>query len=401
MPAADANHEGASKADVAGSGGTGGMMDRSSSPADEAQERAVLVEDEEPEFDKDRWDYKFYLLLEDPRSSSGAWIVSMLQITLIFLSIVALVLETEPALKWVDKTVWSTAELISTSLFTVEYLARLFVARYAEPKAKYPYIAFVFRVANIFDLLAIMPLYLEAGMGQAGAEPFRVLRIVRLPRVFKVFKMGKYSEGLILITEGLKRSSQALQLMVFVMTVGMIVFASLFYLFEEGTLVNNVYVFSTIPDACWFVFVTFTTAGFGDAYPQRPMGYFLAVVTMLLGIVLLAMPISIIGQKFTQVYKELQRRNMDHSAQTQELRVLLSTLCAILAEVEELAGELETANQAVVHDVIALAQDIVGVSVAAPSQKELSFHPKKGEPSHSGSVKSEGESAGLFANKED
>lgn len=92
---------------------------------------------------------------------------------------------------------------------------------------------------------------------------------------------------------------------------------------------------------------------------------------------------------------------MDHSAQTQELRVLLSTLCAILAEVEELAGELETANQAVVHDVIALAQDIVGVSVAAPSQKELSFHPKKGEPAHSGSVKSEGESAGLFANKED
>jgi hypothetical protein len=167
--------------------------------------------------------------------------------------------------------------------------------------------------------------------------------------------------------------------MVFVMTVGMIIFASLFYLFEEDTLVNNVYVFSTIPDACWFVFVTFTTAGFGDAYPQKPMGYFLAVVTMLLGIVLLAMPISIIGQKFTQVYKELQRRNMDRSAQTQELRVLLSTLCAILAEVEELAGELETANQAVVTDVIALASDIVGVHVPAPSQREFSFHPKKGE----------------------
>jgi hypothetical protein len=109
------------------------------------------------------------------------------------------------------------------------------------------------------------------------------------------------------------------------------------------------------------------------------MGYFLAVVTMLLGIVLLAMPISIIGQKFTQVYKELQRRNMDRSAQTQELRVLLSTLCAILAEVEELAGELETANQAVVTDVIALASDIVGVHVPAPSQREFSFHPKKGE----------------------
>ena len=48
-------------------------------------------------------------------------------------------------------------------------------------------------------------------MGAAGAEPFRVLRIVRLPRVFKVFKMGKYSEGLILIAEGLKRSSAGIR----------------------------------------------------------------------------------------------------------------------------------------------------------------------------------------------
>jgi hypothetical protein len=386
------------KTGVAGSGGTGGMLEQAQ--AEEAEEEAENLVEEEPKFDKDKWDYKFYLLLEDPRSSTGAWIMSMFQISLIFISIVALVLETEPALKWVDKNVWATAELISTSIFTAEYLARLFVARYAEPKAKYPSITFITRVANIFDLLAILPLYLEKLLGQAGAEPFRVLRIVRLPRVFKVFKMGKYSEGLILITEGLKRSSQALQLMVFVMTVGMIIFASLFYLFEEDTLVNNVYVFSTIPDACWFVFVTFTTAGFGDAYPQRPMGYFLAVVTMLLGIVLLAMPISIIGQKFTQVYKELQRRNMDRSAQTNELRVLLSTLCAILAEVEELAGELETANQAVVNDVVALASDIVGVNVANPNTRELSFHPKKGEAATDGSHTTEG-SGRLFAAKED
>jgi len=381
-------HDHGQSTDVAGSGGTGGMLEQT--PADEAEEhmQEYPFEDEGGAVHQDfkaRWDYKFYQLLEDPRSSVLAWIFSMFQITLIFLSILALVLETEPALKWVDSQVWSTAELISTCCFTVEYLARLCVAKYAEPKARYPHFVFVFRVANIFDLLAILPLYLEKLMGAAGAEPFRVLRIVRLPRVFKVFKMGKYSEGLILITEGLKRSFQALQLMVFVMSVAMIIFASLFYLFEEKTLVNNVLVFATIPDACWFVFVTFTTAGFGDAYPQTPMGYFLAVVTMLTGIVLLAMPISIIGQKFTQVYKELQRRNMDRTKQMQELRVLLSTLCAILAEVEELAGELESANHAVVADVLALASDVAGVKVDEPNRELSRFHPKRGgEPVQDG-----------------
>ena len=41
--------------------------------------------------------------------------------------------------------------------------------------------------------------------------------------------------------------------------------------------------------------------GFGDAYPVTWPGHFLAIIAMLSGIVLLAMPISIIGQKFTQV----------------------------------------------------------------------------------------------------
>jgi hypothetical protein len=116
------------------------------------------------------------------------------------------------------------------------------------------------------------------------------------------------------------------------------------------------------------------------------------------------MPISIIGQKFTQVYKELQRRNMDRSAQTQELRVLLSTLCAILAEVEELAGELETANQAVVNDVVALASDLVGVNVAVPSQRELSFNPKNSDPGPGGTSETRDNSEGvgrLFAAKDD
>ena len=38
-----------------------------------------------------------------------------------------------------------------------------------------------------------------------------------------------------------------------------------------------------------------------------------------------------------------------------------------------MAGELESANQAVVTDVIALASDIVGVNVPPPGKGELSY----------------------------
>lgn len=76
---------------------------------------------------------------------------------------------------------------------------------------------------------------------------------------------------------------------------------------------------------------------------------------------------------------------MDRTKQMQELRVLLSTLCAILAEVEELAGELESANHAVVADVLALASDVAGVKVDEPNRELSRFHPKRGgEPVQDG-----------------
>jgi len=358
----------------AGGGGTGGMVDRPGSGHGEPVRGREDWSESPLEKGPPSLGLRAFRLLEDPRSSSAAWIISMSQMLLIVLSIVALVLETEPDMRAIPREVYEYTEIVCTIVFTVEYLVRLLVAPYgAPPEKKRPRMDFALQVANLFDLLAILPLYIQWGMQNSNAQGLRVLRIVRLTRVFRVFKLGKYSESLMLITEGLKRSYQALQLMIFLMVVGMVIFASFFFLCEKDTIVNNLYVFSTIPDACWFVFVTFTTAGFGDAYPVTWPGHFLAIIAMLSGIVLLAMPISIIGQKFTQVYKELQRKNIDKSAQAAELRVLLTTLCSIMREVHELASELETANQAVLQDVVSLAKDVANLSLPGPEPSDLSY----------------------------
>ena len=52
--------------------------------------------------------------------------------------------------------------------------------------------------------------------------------------------------------------------------------------------------------------VTMTTVGYGDGYPVTTPGRIIAVVTMFCGILILALPISVIGSNFARQYDRLQ-----------------------------------------------------------------------------------------------
>jgi hypothetical protein len=69
--------------------------------------------------------------------------------------------------------------------------------------------------------------------------------------------------------------------------------------------------FSSILISCYWAMVTFTTVGYGDLVPTSPFGRFVALILMYTGILVLALPISVIGANFQREYERLEGNNDD------------------------------------------------------------------------------------------
>jgi len=61
--------------------------------------------------------------------------------------------------------------------------------------------------------------------------------------------------------------------------------------------------FQSVPRTFWWAVVTMTTVGYGDMYPVTGLGKAVGVVTMFCGMIVLALPITVIGQNFSKQYE--------------------------------------------------------------------------------------------------
>lgn len=195
---------------------------------------------------------------------------------------------------------------------------------------------FIIRGTSLIDLVSIAPYWFEFFVGEgSGGSFFVILRILRLTRIFRVFKLGKYNEVFSLFGRVMQQSQPALYLMLFFITLGMCLFGTLMWFTEQGewypqghqelldlgildrgaflrdesvtsaTIVLAESPFASILHSFWFVIVTITTAGYGDMYPTTGGGKFFGTITILCGIIVLAMPVGVIGANFSQEYDRI------------------------------------------------------------------------------------------------
>lgn len=232
----------------------------------------------------DTFRQKIYIIIYGTNTPAGK-LFDVLLLFFIILSVVVIMLETIPGvdIRYHDELI--ILEWIFTSLFTIEYILRIFCT----PKP----IKYIFSFYGIIDLLGILPMYLSFFI--TGSNILSGIRILRLLRIFRVLKMIHFIDEGTRLKRALRDSrNKIIVFLYFVVIVSMLV-GTLMYIIEGKE--NGFY---SIPQSIYWTIVTLTTVGYGDIVPHTALGQFLAMLVMIMGYGVIAVPTGIVSAEFVK-----------------------------------------------------------------------------------------------------
>ena len=199
----------------------------------------------------------------------------------ILLSVVALLLEPEPRL--FSAGVQATGPLAGLErfclgIFVVDYALHLSLS----PK---PW-AYARSFYGLIDLLAVLFFFvprINSGL---------LLWVFKFGRILRVFKLLRLIDEADRLVNSLKASARRIAVFIFFVLILQVVLGYLMVLVESS---NPNSQFESVGHGVYWAVVTMTTVGYGDYVPQTLLGRLLAVVVMLLGFGIIAIPTGIIS----------------------------------------------------------------------------------------------------------
>ena len=222
---------------------------------------------------------------------------------LILLSVIGLIFETVNSIHSTFARAFFYFELISVSIFSLEYLLRVWSCT-ADPNYVHPVkgrLKFIVSPLILVDLLAVLPFYFGPFI-PLGMD-LRALRTARL--IGRSTRLGHHSDGMRTLLRVLRAKSNELLTIVVALIILLTLSSALMYYVENNAQPDK---FSSIPATAWWGIVTLTTVGYGDMAPVTALGRVIAGVMAILGIGLFALPAGILGSGFMQ---EVERKKTD------------------------------------------------------------------------------------------
>jgi voltage-gated potassium channel len=208
----------------------------------------------------------------------GAKLFDVALIVAILTSVVVAMLDSVQPLREQYGAVFFGLEWGFTIVFTIEYLARLWVV---DRPARYARSFF-----GVVDLLAVLPTYLALLF--AGSQYLLVIRIVRILRIFRVLKLVRYIDEASVLADALSNSWRKILVFLAAIFALVTIFGATMFVVEGPE-----HGFSNIPVSMYWAIVTVATVGYGDIVPVTALGRSLASMLMLIGYGIIAVPTGI------------------------------------------------------------------------------------------------------------
>jgi voltage-gated potassium channel len=243
--------------------------------------------------------HRLYQILENHHDGLLSKVVNIGLMLLIFGNIVAIVLSSETEIHKRYFSHFVSFEILSLIVFTIEYIARVWVSVESDKKGfAYPIkgrLRYMLTPMAIIDLLAILPTFFMMFLG----SDWLILRSLRLIRVFK---LTRYSRSMELLVTVMKQEAETIVSAIFILLILILISATGIHLVEGHIQPKE---FGSIPRALWWSTVTLTTVGYGDVVPITMMGRIFGIIIVITGIGMAALPAGIMAAGFTS---EINRR---------------------------------------------------------------------------------------------
>ncbi|NCC61757.1 MAG: ion transporter [Verrucomicrobiae bacterium] len=206
---------------------------------------------------------------------------------LIVLSLVSFAFETLPGLSTPARKVLRAFEVVSISIFTIEYVLRLILSK--------PRRGYAFSFFGLIDLAAILPFYLSTGIDLRSIRAFRLLRL------FRLFKLARYSAAVrryhrafLIAREELILFGATALILLYLSSVGI-------YYFENKVQPEA---FASVFHSMWWAIVTLSTVGYGDIYPVTTGGKIFTFFVLVLGLGVVAVPSGLLASALSKAREE-------------------------------------------------------------------------------------------------
>ncbi|CAF1059720.1 unnamed protein product [Rotaria sp. Silwood1] len=277
-----------------------------------------------PLMPKQHWRKRLWCLMEYPESSLLATLITIISMTVTFLSCLTLAFQTLPIFAGyslnaclqqsnlssnttfipicsdIFNSPFFIIQTICVGYFIIEFLIRLI----STPSYK----RFFTSILTYIDLAAIIPYFVYLGyainssfihIDSKTIIAINILLILRLFRILKLFVIFKYLKALHTLGIAIKESFAD-----FLGTFsGIILLAFLFgsacYVAEVQ---DNGAVFDSIPKSLYWAIITIMTVGYGDMYPITTAGRIIACGCALTGAATIGMLISVLVDRYQRIF---------------------------------------------------------------------------------------------------
>ncbi|BAP30629.1 ion transport protein [Chryseobacterium sp. StRB126] len=213
-------------------------------------------------------------------------------LSLILVSTAIIMMESVPQLDKKFHYTFLILEWIISIFFTIEYSMRIAVVKNKKH--------YLFSFMGIIDFLALAPFFLSFFF--PITKYFLIFRMLRMLRVFRIFNLLDFMNDGYLIVRALKNSSRKIYIFLLFLIIFSVIVGSLMFMVEGGR-----QGFETIPQSIYWAVVTVTTVGYGDVSPITPMGKFFAVILMLAGYSIIAVPTGIVTAEMRNKRQNLEK----------------------------------------------------------------------------------------------